>query len=528
MFKIKKNKNLKSNIVPIFILGIFIFLLIYNSALAVGDSHIVTLQVAEPDVEDPSIPQNLTATAISSSQINLSWDASTDNIAVTGYKIYRDNVEIDTTTNTTYGDTGLSPSTLYTYKVSAFDAAGNESAQSNEASATTLEEEEEEPATTSSGGGGYIKISVLNFSVEPSFDQAIIKFETNVSTRYTLNWGKSSDYEEGSMSSNELQKYHTILIPDLLPGVKYFFKIDLYDSLDRKLTLDNQTFTTLKLPELPSNVSNLKASPDEEKITLTWNNPSIDFETIRIIRSDKFFPRDPFDGELVYEGKGEKFIDANVVKGKDYFYAVFVRDFDNNYSSGALVRSRLYVPGEEIPDLFAGVIDLPESDIHPLFKKLKLKDFDFIQDGKKAEFQGADTVLIKGDRALKVSLDYEKVPEVLKTLTITLSHPANPSKVFSFLLRINQERNAYEASIAPLGEEGAFGLNVAVLDHKYRGLKKLTGNLKSILPFYSVEPEKNLFLQYIFWILLLLLILILIWRFRHHRVLRINYEAKAN
>ena len=89
------------------------------------------------DVEAPSVPQNLTATAVSQSRIDLSWDASTDNVAVTGYRVFRDGTEIATTASTTYNNTGLTPSTTYQYRVTAYDAAGNESSQSAPASATT-------------------------------------------------------------------------------------------------------------------------------------------------------------------------------------------------------------------------------------------------------------------------------------------------------------------------------------------------------------------------------------------------------
>lgn len=92
---------------------------------------------APGDSEAPSVPDNLVATAVSSSQIDLTWDASTDNVAVTGYDIYRDNVLVDTSPTNAYSDTGLSPGTLYQYEVSAFDAASNESARSAPDSATT-------------------------------------------------------------------------------------------------------------------------------------------------------------------------------------------------------------------------------------------------------------------------------------------------------------------------------------------------------------------------------------------------------
>ncbi len=86
------------------------------------------------DTEGPTVPQNLVATVITSTRIDLSWDASSDNIAVTGYKIFRDGTEIANSTDNTYIDNGLTASTTYTYRVSAYDAAGNESPQSDSAS----------------------------------------------------------------------------------------------------------------------------------------------------------------------------------------------------------------------------------------------------------------------------------------------------------------------------------------------------------------------------------------------------------
>jgi hypothetical protein len=75
--------------------------------------------------------------AVSSSQINLSWTASTDNVGVTGYKIYRNGTQVGTSNTVSYSDTGVSSNTSYSYSVAAYDAAGNTSAQSATASATT-------------------------------------------------------------------------------------------------------------------------------------------------------------------------------------------------------------------------------------------------------------------------------------------------------------------------------------------------------------------------------------------------------
>jgi len=104
-----------------------------------GDSDWVLVLEASlvPDTIAPTTPGSLTATAISSSQINLSWASSSDNVAIAGYRINRDGNQIATTTTTSFSDTGLSSGTNYTYQVRAFDAAGNVSQLSTAAGATT-------------------------------------------------------------------------------------------------------------------------------------------------------------------------------------------------------------------------------------------------------------------------------------------------------------------------------------------------------------------------------------------------------
>ena len=89
------------------------------------------------DTTAPSTPTGLTATPVSTTQINLSWTASTDNVGVTGYQVFRNGNQIATTTTPSYSNTGLSPSTSYSYAVKAVDAAGNLSALSATVSATT-------------------------------------------------------------------------------------------------------------------------------------------------------------------------------------------------------------------------------------------------------------------------------------------------------------------------------------------------------------------------------------------------------
>jgi hypothetical protein len=90
------------------------------------------------DSTAPSAPTGVQAQAVSPTEVDLSWTAASDNVGVVGYKIYRDGNLVDTTgAATSYADTRVGPGTTYDYTVSAVDAVGNESAQSDPASVTT-------------------------------------------------------------------------------------------------------------------------------------------------------------------------------------------------------------------------------------------------------------------------------------------------------------------------------------------------------------------------------------------------------
>ena len=83
-----------------------------------------------PDTETPSVPSGLSPASVSSTQITISWTASTDNVAVAGYRIYRDGAPLRSTPSTSYTDTELTPLTSYSYAVAAYDYANNMSDQS--------------------------------------------------------------------------------------------------------------------------------------------------------------------------------------------------------------------------------------------------------------------------------------------------------------------------------------------------------------------------------------------------------------
>ena len=111
----------------------------FNSIEAGVNPAQLIINLVIPDTETPSVPTGLSANAASATQVDLAWGASTDNVGVTGYTMYRNNAVLNTVSGSTlaYSDSTANPSTTYSYTVDAFDAAGNHSGQSSPASVTT-------------------------------------------------------------------------------------------------------------------------------------------------------------------------------------------------------------------------------------------------------------------------------------------------------------------------------------------------------------------------------------------------------
>ena len=106
-----------------------------NESAASNNQSVTTDTPA--DTEAPSSPTSLTASNTTETSTDLSWNASTDNIGVTGYNIYQDGVNVSTSTGTSTTISGLTASSTYIFFVTAIDAAGNESASSSNQSVTT-------------------------------------------------------------------------------------------------------------------------------------------------------------------------------------------------------------------------------------------------------------------------------------------------------------------------------------------------------------------------------------------------------
>lgn len=227
------------------------------------------------------------------------------------------------------------------------------------------------------------------------------------------------------------------------------------------------------------NVSGFSADPEEDLIRLTWSNPSFSgFDGVRLVRKTSGFPTSPTDGTMIYDGTGQSFPDTNVVVGTTYYYAIFARNSVGDYSSGSVDDARIPQPEEEpekpIEDPFDNLPEVISDD--PVIRRLSPGDFAFMQPGEPTQYLASGgSVQVKGNKNLTVFLSYEKVPETLKTIGVTMFDPHDQKKTFSFILRINSDKTGYVATIGPLGRDGRYRTVIHIINYEDQSLKRLEG-----------------------------------------------------
>lgn len=172
-----------------------------------GFSSFTATDGTTSDTTPPTAPANLSGSAVSATQINLTWNASTDNTGVSGYTVYRNGTKIGTASGTSYSDTGLSQNTSYTYTVSAMDSAGNVSPQSAPIAITTPASDTTPPSVP----GGLKATSVTPNSVtiawNPSTDNVAVSGYQVFRNGSKIATVGSTSYSDSGLSSSTGYSY---------------------------------------------------------------------------------------------------------------------------------------------------------------------------------------------------------------------------------------------------------------------------------------------------------------------------------
>jgi chitodextrinase len=300
-----------------------------NASAASAAVSVTTLTPA--DTISPSAPSNLAGNATSTTQIELTWTAATDNVGVSSYRISRDGAVVGTVTGTAFTDAGLSPATSYSYAVTALDAAGNASTASAAVSITTLTPVDTTP---------------------PSPPTSLVGVASST-TQISLSWSASTDnvgvvgyaiYRGGSLLASTVST--TFADTELSPATTYTYSVVALDAAANTSTASNSVSVTTQAPvdtSPPSVPSNLAASAGSStQISLTWtaSTDNVAIAGYRVYR----------DGASVAVTISPAFSDGGLTPATSYSYAVAAIDVAGNASatSAPVVATTLTGPHSTI------------------------------------------------------------------------------------------------------------------------------------------------------------------------------------
>ena len=268
------------------------------------------------DQTAPSVPAAPTASNRAATSISLSWTASTDNVGVTGYKVYRGGTQIGTTAGTSYNDTGLTPNTSYSYTVAAYDAAGNNSAQSA-ALATSTTPDATAPTAPTALTVGTRTLTSIRFTWAASTDNVgvagykIYRGGTQVGTSIAASYTDSS----------------------LTPGTNYSYTVAAYDAAgNTSAQTASSLFSTLADTTAPSVPTSL-TSPGQTttSVTLAWTASADDVAVTgyKVYRG----------GTQVGTTTSATYTDTGLTAATSYSYTVAAYDAAGNTSAQTPAKS---------------------------------------------------------------------------------------------------------------------------------------------------------------------------------------------
>ena len=276
------------------------------------------------DTAAPTVPTGVSATAVSISQINLSWAASTDNIAVTGYKVYRctgvscsNYTQVGTPSGTTYNDTGLTVSTTYRYQVTALDARGNESARSTTVSAAT-NSDTTAPSVPAGLSGTATSMTTIDLTWAASTDNVgvagyrVFRNGTQVGTT------SATTYSDTGLTKSTAYSY-TVLAYDAAGNPSA-----------QTAPVSVTTLNDTTAPSVPTGLSGTAVSMTAIDLTWTASTDNIAVTGYKVFRNGT---------QIADVTTGTAYSDTGLTQNTNYSYTVLAYDADGNQSAQTSVVS---------------------------------------------------------------------------------------------------------------------------------------------------------------------------------------------
>jgi len=284
----------------------------------------------EDDTTPPTTVTGLNGTPVSENDIDLSWLASTDNVGVTEYNIFRNGSLVGTSTSTSYSDTGLNAKTTYTYQVSALDSAGNESGRSSQVSVLTLDTTAPTvfSSTTPQNGANNVDINpFITVTFSESMNASTITTDT-----FTLDNGASGTVTYNALSRTARYlplsslKNNTTYTATITTGVKDLAGNPLASNFTWSFSTISSSGTTPPDTTPPDPVTGLVivSVVSETAINLSWTASK---DNVGVIKYNIFR-----DGSLVGTSTSTSYSDTGLNAKTTYTYQVSASDSAGNES----------------------------------------------------------------------------------------------------------------------------------------------------------------------------------------------------
>ncbi len=332
-------------------------------------------------------------------------------------------------------------------------------------------------------------------------ESAVFRWKTTTPVSATIEWGETISYELGrkevsikaAQYKDNFEYVYREVAPQFEPGKRYFYRLIVKDENGRVAGYQGVYEVPFSVPRaLPENVSEFRltllelgsevsdgvdggGSVERASVLLRWKNPETkDFSEVRVVCSPFGFPKDPLDGKVVYEGSGEKTIDLlespNI---RAYYYAIFAKRKDGTYSSGAVASSRALfeatAPSEQ-ESRFSNIVNMLAS--------IDASDLALTRYDKNGVPQtiplSAGHISVEAGERITISAPYDLFPEILKTVIVHISRFGSSKSTLSFLLSVNTDSSAYEATFLAPSEGGGHDVEVKILDYRSDLLRNIT------------------------------------------------------
>ncbi|HEY9051917.1 MAG TPA: fibronectin type III domain-containing protein [Gammaproteobacteria bacterium] len=274
-----------------------------------------------PDTTAPTTPTNLQATNIVSNAVQLQWTASTDNVAVSGYRIYRNSSLLNTVTGTSFQDTTVTANTSYQYYVTAFDAANNTNASSTLVVST--------PAL------------IVPDTTSPSVPTNLRTSTAPTTSNVALAWNPSTDnigvsgyrvYRNGSLIATAVSNSYTD--NTVSASTSYTYVVLAFDAANNTASSNSLLVNTpspadTTAPTAPGNLRT-SSTPTQTQVSLIWDasTDNIGVAYYRVYRNST----------QISQTTNTTYIDSSVAAGTSYSYTVRAYDAAGNFTASSALQ----------------------------------------------------------------------------------------------------------------------------------------------------------------------------------------------